>query len=452
MSMLPSNAGPFEIAAAASTDILMKLGASADLISRFKSVPGDPVLPFLIWEYGLGEIQPYMIDARRVIKEGVQWQRLRGTPAALRMAFSWIGQDVEIEEDSGAYWATYQLGLPQIASPEEVRRVLHLARLSQPARCRLWRIYTQAFDRRPIIISEGPVLGDGWLSFYSGIPVDGSLEEDTEGVLVSFGVRNAWQAERYAPDDIIGSFGSSINLSFLAPYPDRFIVGRSSLSQPYPRGHGFVMSSLFSILWADRATTGRSWRGLWDGRNWREYTGFDRKLPRWNMRQRSQSRSQLVPGWGEKLSDSNARLGASFAVVIDKPGRLGDFALSAHDPERCLLRLHEMFSACRSIQAPTVEPQVPQSAGAACLTQLYALSDTERGRSAVALDTGFQTPAYRSLAAHNAICLDLPVLSTALEAGAAPPLGVRSYLAPTWSGTWTQPGRTWNSVTELNAL
>ncbi|MDR1947301.1 MAG: phage tail protein [Desulfovibrio sp.] len=114
MSILPSNASLNEIATVDSTDILTKLGASADLIARFKSVPGDPLLPFLIWEYGLGEIQQYLIDPRRVIAEGIQWQRLRGTPAAMHMAFGWIGQTLTIEEEQGAHWVTYQLGLPQI--------------------------------------------------------------------------------------------------------------------------------------------------------------------------------------------------------------------------------------------------------------------------------------------------------------------------------------------------
>ena len=451
MSMLPSNASPYEIAAAASTDTLTKLGANADLIARFKSVPNDPVLPFLIWEYGLGEIQQYLIDPRAVIREGVKWQRLRGTPAALRMAFSWIGQEVEIEEDSGAHWATYQLGLPQIATEEEVRRILHLARLSQPARCRLWRIYTEVFDRRPIIVSEGPALGDGWLSFYSGTPVDGSLEDDTDGILVSFGARHTVQSELYAAADIVGSFGSSINFGFLAPYLDRFTVGRSQLSQHYPRNHGFAVSSLFSILWADSATAGRNWRCLWDGRDWREYTGFDRKLPRWNMRRREQSRSQLVPGWGEILSDSNARLGATFAVVINNPGRLGNFVLSEHDPERHLLRLHEMFLAGSGMQTPIVDPKVPQTAGAACLSKLYELADPERGQSATELHAAFRTSARKSEAPQNAVSLNLPVLSVALEPKTAHPLGVRSYQAPQWSGTWTNTGGSWVTVQEINA-
>lgn len=451
MSILPSNASPYEIAAAESTDILTRLGADADVIARFKSVPNDPVLPFLIWEYGLGEIQQYLIDPRAVIREGVKWQRLRGTPAALRMAFSWIGQEVEIEEDSGAHWATYQLGLQQIADTEDVRRNLHLARLSQPARCRLWRIYTDVFDRRPIIVSEGPALGDGWLSFYSGTPVDGSLEDDTDGVLVSFGARHAVQSEPYMTADIIGSFGGSINFGFLAPYLDRFTVGRSQLSQHYPRNHGFAVSSLFSILWADRATAGRSWRGFWDGRDWREYTGFDRKLPRWNMRRREQSRAQLVPGWGEALSESNARLGATFAVVIDNPGQLGNFVLSEHDPERRLLRLHEMYPAGRGMQAPGVEPKTPQAAGAACLSELYELADPERGQSAAELHAAFPMATRQSSEPQNAVCLNLPVLSAALNPETSHPLGVRSYQAPQWSGTWASSERSWVTVQEINA-
>jgi P2-related tail formation protein len=343
MSILPSNSGKFEIATADATDILTKLGASADLIARFKSVPGDPLLPFLIWEYGLGEIQQYLVDPRCVIAEGIQWQRLRGTPAAMHTAFGWIGQTLTIEEEQGAHWATYQLGLPQIATEEEVRRVLHLARLSQPARCRLWRIYTDVFDRRPIVVSEGPVLGDGWLSYYSGVPVDGSIEDGTEGALVSFGVRAALQSERYADDDAIGVFCSLYRIGTQALYIDRFIVGLSQLSNVYPPVGGFVIGEVISRLWADIATTNRVWNSTWDDAPWYEPLGHDRKLPLWRFRSRSISCSQLVPGWGASLSDVNAKLGVSFGSLINNPARLSDFRLSEHDPEREYFRIHEFF-------------------------------------------------------------------------------------------------------------
>ena len=376
MSMLPSNASPFEIAAAKSTDILTKLGADADLIARFKSVPGDPILPFLIWEYGLGEAQRYLVDPRRVIREGIQWQRLRGTPAAMHTAFGWIGQTLAIEEEQGVHWATYQLGLPQIATEEEVRRVLHLAKLSQPASCRLCRIYTDVFDRRPIVISAGPVLGDGWLSFYSGVPVDGGIEDGTEGALVSFGVRAALQSARYAVDDAFGSFCSFCRIGLLAPYLDRFIVGLSRISHVYPPVGGFVIGEAISRLWADIATTNRGWNSAWDNTSWYMPVGPDRKLPLWKFRYRNISRSQLVPGWGPILSDVNARLGISFGSRINKPAKLSDFRLSEHDPERERFRIHE-FSV--SVFGMTLDPPQPADGCACSRTSAFAAPRWDSG-------------------------------------------------------------------------
>lgn len=444
-TLLPSNASGYEKSLSLSMDPLGKLGSGADAIARFKSVPGDGLLPFLIWEYGLGEVQEYLVDPRRVIREGLLWQRLRGTPAALHMAFSWIGQQISIEEDKGDYWATYQLGLPQIASEEDVRRVLHLARLSQPARCRLWRIYTTTYDRRPIVLSEGPVLGDGWLSFYSGVPVSGGPGD--ENVLVSFGARNSFQAGRYLPDDVCGSFGSTIRFGFLVPYLDRFVVGRSALSQPYPRNHGFAMSSLFSILWADRETIKRGWRGYWDARSWLEYTGYDRKLSRWRIRHRSFSRSQLVPGWGERLSETNARLGGSFATVIDNPPRLSDFRLSLHDPERREIRVHEFIITSGALATGPVNPKTPQRAGAARFSFAFPEEQAERApssaHSVLAVSLTWE-PGVPQCGSHQVNAAQ----SLPLGPSVAVPSAIRTFAAPRWSGPWASPGRAWDTSEE----
>ena len=209
------------------------------------------------------------------------------------------------ERPPGAYWATYQLGLPQIADMDDVRRIVTICTEMAPARCRLWRLYTDAYDRRPIVLSEGPALGDGWLSFHSGVPVEGPDGD----IVVSFGTKRSFQAEAYLPSLHAASFGTECVSGHTAPYLDRFIVGRSRLSEPLPRNHPFVMGALFSILWADRQTLGRSWRGEWDARSWLDYTGFDRKLPRWRMGRRSLSRAQLVPT-ESMLADTNSRLGA----------------------------------------------------------------------------------------------------------------------------------------------
>lgn len=447
--LLPTNASDFEKSFSLSTDVLTKLGTAADAIARFKSVPNDPLLPFLIWEYGLGEVQPYLLEPRRVIREGLLWQRLRGTPAALRMALGWIGLQPSLEEDGvGDNWATYQLGLPQIADAATVRRVAHLARLSQPARCRLWRIYTDVFDRRPIVLSNGPVLSDGWLSFYSGVPVEGEPGED---VLVSFGARHRAQAQVWQPDPACASFGVITWLGFLAPYLDTFTVGRSALSQHYPRNHGFAMASFFSILWADRQTSGRRWRGLWDARRWLDYTGFDRKLPFWRMGRRALSRAQLVPGWSEGLSDQNSRLGVTFATVIRNPARLGEMGLSEHDHERQTLRLHELHLASTAHEAPPVQPGQPTTAEAHCCSLSSPLRPAERGLSGTYRTLSLRMHANTWAAPHQAFCQEQSTACEALCPVAAPPLGIHGFRALPWAGAWTDAERRWSSTVRLSS-
>ena len=84
--LLPSNATPLEQALSLATDPLTRLTLSAHAVRDFKAKPSDPLLPWLIWEYGLGELLPYLPEPRRAIAEGILWQRLRGTPAALATA------------------------------------------------------------------------------------------------------------------------------------------------------------------------------------------------------------------------------------------------------------------------------------------------------------------------------------------------------------------------------
>ena len=295
----------------------------------------------------------------------------------MRRALSWIKVYPTIEEgiSAGKYWASYQIGLGDFSDMARIGDVITLARLSQPVRCKLFRVYNSVFDRRPIVLSEGPALGDGWLSFYSGVSVEGPDGD----VIVSFGTKRGFQAEAYLPSLHAASFGTECVSGHTAPYLDRFIVGRSRLSEPLPRNHPFVMGALFSILWADRQTLGRSWRGEWDARSWLDYTGFDRKLPRWRMGRRGLSRAQLVPT-ESALADTNSRLGATFAVVIDNPPRLGSFTLSEHDCKRQERRLHEMTIVTQGTETPRLAPPAPQAAGTAWLASTGGIPDPERGQ------------------------------------------------------------------------
>jgi len=55
-------------------------------IRGFKLNPKDEILPWIIEEYGLGEILHWAKDKRKAVEEGIKFQRLRGTPALLKIA------------------------------------------------------------------------------------------------------------------------------------------------------------------------------------------------------------------------------------------------------------------------------------------------------------------------------------------------------------------------------
>ena len=101
--LLPANATPLEQALSLATDSLSRLALPTDAIRQFKTDPSDPLLPWLIWEYGLGELLPYLPEPRQAIAEGILWQRLRGTPAALTTALAWIGATATIEQNRLAF-------------------------------------------------------------------------------------------------------------------------------------------------------------------------------------------------------------------------------------------------------------------------------------------------------------------------------------------------------------
>ena len=114
--LLPTNATPLEQALSLSTDALTRLAQPTDAIRQFKTDPSDPLLPWLIWEYGLGELLPYLPEPRRAIAEGILWQRLRGTPRALQIALGWMGaDDVFVEpEVPGVHFAEFQIDPGQV--------------------------------------------------------------------------------------------------------------------------------------------------------------------------------------------------------------------------------------------------------------------------------------------------------------------------------------------------
>lgn len=143
-------------------------------IAGFKSEPADGLLPWLIWEYGLEELRPFIVDPRRLLTEGIRFQRIRGTPASLLMALGWVGApDAAIEEHPGDphLWAKIQLDPGLVPSRAVAQAIVSVARLALPARAHLVRLY-HGYDIRAIRTDRGQLDRD-LLDDWSGVDLDG---------------------------------------------------------------------------------------------------------------------------------------------------------------------------------------------------------------------------------------------------------------------------------------
>ncbi|WP_353285692.1 phage tail protein [Wolbachia endosymbiont (group A) of Gastracanthus pulcherrimus] len=175
--LLPPNATKQEQALVDATDY--KVDPSC--IRGFKFRLGEETLPWIIEEYGLEEILRWVKDRRKAIVEGVKFQRLRGTPASLKIALKWANiEDITIiEEPPGKHFFELQIGIRDVPNDFFVDAVVELAKLSLPARSRLMRIFNDHYNISRFILDES--LFGSLLSDYSGIKVE------KNGPVLSFG-------------------------------------------------------------------------------------------------------------------------------------------------------------------------------------------------------------------------------------------------------------------------
>lgn len=137
------------------------------------SAPRPSMLPFLVWEYGLGELTPYVPNLYQLIDQGVRWQRVRGTVSAVAIGLAWIGYTADLEETwSGRrWWNSFQLRfrtLPADDNPD-LERIEGITTLSVSKRSDLRRgVYF--YDVEPMELDEGRLDGT-MLDHESGIAV-----------------------------------------------------------------------------------------------------------------------------------------------------------------------------------------------------------------------------------------------------------------------------------------
>jgi len=196
ITLLPPSGSPQEQALADAIDY----GINPRVIRGFKFAPSDSVLPWLIWEYGLGEILAWVPDPRQAIQDGVRFQRIRGTPASLRMALKWMNiENIYIEEEPpGKHFAEFQVGIHDVPNDFFVDNVVALAKLSAPARSRLMRMYNDRYDIRRFMLDKSEF--GSLLSDYSGVKLS------ADGPVLSFGRFNPFEAKS---EEVLLKFASA---------------------------------------------------------------------------------------------------------------------------------------------------------------------------------------------------------------------------------------------------
>jgi P2-related tail formation protein len=178
-SLLPSNSTKWEKVVAEANEFSLAYDNAVNAIKLSKMVsPPSSFLPFLVHEYGLGGLKPFVPNLYNLINEGIEWQRLRGTEAALELALGWLGRTAVLEEESveRSFWNLFQLNLDTVVPEKiELERIEGVVDLSRPQRSKFWRGF-HGFDVRPMTFGESHWGGAHW-GAYSGARLrpDGAL-------------------------------------------------------------------------------------------------------------------------------------------------------------------------------------------------------------------------------------------------------------------------------------
>lgn len=266
---------------------------------------------------------------RAFVLNSIPWHRIKGTPKSLLDALALYGIDAELEEDgTGDQWASYQIHLKDDADADEVRTAAIIAREMQPARCRLYRVWNDFWDTRPIKTSDGPRLSEGWLSFYSGTAVD-----KNDDMLAAVGIRSRLGNEQ--PDFYAWLFHElTVTLTASREYGWRLSYFRLSDARDEPAGYVLVFNeNVFGTA----------------------HKGWVSPIAAWNF-----SKVRLVLSDSEPLGSLNGTcLGPVRARSTKNPWQLGSVQLSETDPETSLDTIHEHFE--QTAAAGSIAPAMTAS-------------------------------------------------------------------------------------------
>jgi len=261
MSILAPNSTPLirELAQVAKPSLAAD--ASTGILSGFKRTPSDELLYWLIWEYGLGEILPYVEDLRQALQQGILWQRIRGTPRSMELALSWLSlPSAKVEQEvPGLHFYEFQLDTGEVVNSRLVEAIKGISLISAPLRSRLTRLHHE-YDIRRLELSAGEAMEGkhGGNSFGAFLSDDSGYTE--QGLKLSFGRTKK-----------IGVYAGGIQLATARLREHRDSAGGSSfptldhhaLSQEKIVG-AKVRLNTFAVT-----PQGQPWLGYWDSRLWK---------------------------------------------------------------------------------------------------------------------------------------------------------------------------------------
>lgn len=160
-----------------------RMGAAVPSITTAKENPPPSFLPYLVYEYGLGMLTPYVTNLYDVIDAGVGWHRLRGTYAGVAMGLSFVGLTATVEPawHGRAWWNSAQLRFPSLPANDVplLGAIEGITGLSLPFRSD-FRRGVFAYDIQPAE-ADGTMLDEAHIEEESGVRLSAT------GAIWSFG-------------------------------------------------------------------------------------------------------------------------------------------------------------------------------------------------------------------------------------------------------------------------
>lgn len=160
-----------------------RMGAAVPSITTAKEEPPPSFLPYLVYEYGLGMLTPYVTNLYDVIDAGIRWHRLRGTYAGVALGLSFVGITATVEPawHGRAWWNSAQLRFPSLPANDTplLGAIEGITGLSLPFR--------SDFRRGVFEYDIPPAEADGTMLDEAHIEEESGIRLHASGALWSFG-------------------------------------------------------------------------------------------------------------------------------------------------------------------------------------------------------------------------------------------------------------------------